>query len=143
MLNDIKLALSGLESNELFMLSIIFLMAILVLLKKFFSNFYNKIIGKVENFIKPIADEAVKNSAKYLNSASGQAKMDAAVAFVKEKGKAYPWYIRIFLSKFNKKWLVDRIEDAYQLYKKTMNSNISNEELDIKGNETEVKKKLV
>ena len=143
-LKEIKSAFLALESSEQFMITVILLILLLVLLKKYLSKFYNKILGKIEKYIIPLADQAVLYSAKYLNSETGQAKMDAAVKFVKEHSKTLPWYIKIFLSNFNKKWLVDRIEDCYQAYKLNMEgSTVTDKDIDIKGNEVEttVKKK--
>ena len=69
--------------------------------------------------------------------------MDAAVLFVKEHSRVLPWYIKIFLSNFNKKWLIDRTEDCYQAYKSNMeNSTITDKDIDIKGNEVETKTKI-
>ena len=142
-LKEIKSAFLSLESSEQFMITVILLILLLVVLKKYLSKFYNKILGRIEKYIIPLADQAVLYSAKYLNSESGQAKMDAAVLFVKEHSRTLPWYIKIFLSNFNKKWLVDRIEDCYQAYKTNMeNSNITDKDIDIKGNETETNSKI-
>lgn len=142
-LKEIKNAFLLLSNSEKLICVIIFLILLLVILKKYLSKFYNKILGRIEKYIIPLADQAVLYSAKYLNSETGQAKMDAAVLFVKEHSKSLPWYIKIFLSNFNKKWLVDKIEDCYQAYKSNMeNSTITDKDIDIKGNEVKTKTKI-
>lgn len=127
-------------SVEAKFIAVIFVIAIvIVILKKVFFNFYNKSVVKLEKYLVPIIDEAVIRSAKYLNSISGQEKMDLAVKYVQEKSKTLPWYLQFIFINFDKKHLVDSIERAYQVYKQNMNSKVPDEIIDIKGNETKKK----
>lgn len=127
--------LSTLTFKEYAIITTLIVIILLVVFKKFFSKIYNKFLLKCEKFIKPIVDEAVIKSAEYLNSKTGQEKMDLAVKYVQEHTKNSPWFIKIFLTNFNKAWLVNIIEKAYQTYKFVLDSQISDESIDIKGNE--------
>lgn len=107
--------------------------------KKLFAKLYGKTVAKIEKWLVPVIDEAIKKSAEYLNSKTGQEKMDLAVKFVQDKSVEMPWYLKIFFTHFDKSWLVDTIERAYQIYKVNMDSQLTDTDIDIKGNE--VKKK--
>lgn len=115
------------------------LLFVLVLFKRVFAKLYSKTVAKIEKWLVPVIDEAIKKSAEYLNSKTGQEKMDLAVSFVQNKSKEMPWYLQIIFNRFDKAWLVDTIEKAYQIYKINMDSKLTEEDIDVKGNE--VKKK--
>lgn len=86
--------------------------------------------------LKQISEEGIRTSAKYLNSSSGQEKLENAVAHLRNKSKDLPWLARIIVEKFGtKEVLVTIIEWFYKLIKNKLKLELSKEEIDIVGNE--------
>ena len=86
--------------------------------------------------LKQISEEGIRTSAKYLNSSSGQEKLENAVAHLRNKSKDLPWLARIIVEKFGTKAvLVTIIEWFYKLIKNKLQLELSEEEIDVVGNE--------
>lgn len=94
------------------------------------------IITKNYKALKAISEEGIKMSAHYFNSNEGQKKLDNAVLYLQNKIKDLPWLARVFLEKFGSKAvLVSIIEWFYKLIKEKLKLEITDVEMDIKGNE--------
>ena len=86
--------------------------------------------------LKQISEEGIRTSAKYLNSSSGQEKLENAVAHLRNKSKDLPWLARVIIEKFGTKAvLVTIIEWFYKLIKNKLQLELSEEEIDVVGNE--------
>ena len=86
--------------------------------------------------LKQISEEGIRTSAKYLNSSSGQEKLENAVAHLRNKSKDLPWLARVIIEKFGTKAvLVTIIEWFYKLIKNKLKLELSEEEIDVVGNE--------
>ena len=98
--------------------------------------FIISIITKNYKALKQISEEGIRTSAKYLNSSNGQEKLENAVAHLRNKSKDLPWLARVIIEKFGTKAvLVTIIEWFYKLIKNKLQLELSEEEIDVVGNE--------
>lgn len=94
------------------------------------------IVTKNYQALKMVSEEGIRTSAKYLNSSSGQEKLENAVAHLRNKSKDLPWLARVIIEKFGTKAvLVTIIEWFYKLIKNKLQLELSEEEIDVVGNE--------
>lgn len=101
--------------------------AILIIIAVFTKNY---------KALRTASEEGIRASAKYFNSDEGQKKLENAVLHLQNRVKDLPWLARVLLENFGTKAvLVTIIEWFYKLIKEKLKLEISEEEMDIKGNE--------
>jgi hypothetical protein len=101
--------------------------AILIIIAVFTKNY---------KALRMASEEGIRASAKYFNSDERQKKLENAVIHLQNRVKDLPWLVRILLENFGTKAvLVTIIEWFYKLIKEKLKLEISEEEMNIKGNE--------